>query len=74
MFTTIQREEVPIFIDPISRTHMTIHLDTALQNPRLLGAALGPPDTWKAWLAILKATSGQTLDAEIPIHSGRDVL
>jgi hypothetical protein len=53
---------------------MTIHLDTALQNPRLLGAALGPPDTWKAWLAILKATSGQTLDAEIPIHSGRDVL
>jgi hypothetical protein len=66
MFTTIQREEVPIFIDPISRTHMTIHLDIALQNPRLLGAA--------AWLAILKATSGQTLDAEIPIHSGRDVL
>jgi hypothetical protein len=37
---------------------MTIALDTALQNPRLLGAALGAPDSWKSWMAILKAASG----------------
>jgi hypothetical protein len=37
LFTTIQRKEVPIFIDPISR-----------DANDLLGAALGPPDImWK---------------------------
>jgi Terminase large subunit, T4likevirus-type, N-terminal len=43
---------------------MTIALHVALNNPRLLGGALGATDTWRSWLAILKAASGQLLDGD----------
>jgi hypothetical protein len=33
----------------------------ALQDPKLLGAALGPTKTWATWLAALKASFGLKL-------------
>lgn len=35
-----------------------IAIDRALQDPQLLGAALGDPKTWATWLAALKAAFG----------------
>jgi hypothetical protein len=35
-----------------------ISIDDALVDPQLLGAALGEPDTWDAWLIVLKAAFG----------------
>jgi hypothetical protein len=38
-----------------------ITIDQALQDPKLLGAALGDPETWSTWLVALKAAFGITL-------------
>ena len=43
---------------------MTIGIDKALEDPALLGAALGPIDSWQTWLVALKAAFGAELDAE----------
>jgi hypothetical protein len=40
-----------------------ISIDKALLDPTLLGAALGPADTWATWLAVLRAAFGLPLDA-----------
>lgn len=40
----------------------TIAIDAALQDKRLLGAALGDVQTWSTWLAVLKAGFGITLN------------
>jgi hypothetical protein len=32
-----------------------LSIDTALRDPNLLGAGLGPADTWSVWISILKA-------------------
>lgn len=40
-----------------------ITIDAALQDPNLLGAALGNPATWAAWIAILRAAFGLPLNA-----------
>jgi hypothetical protein len=37
-------------------------IDKALINPKLLGAALGDPTPWAAWLAVLKAAFALPLD------------
>lgn len=42
----------------------SITIDEALTDPKLLGAALGPADTWGTWLTILRAAFGLPLDAE----------
>jgi hypothetical protein len=34
------------------------------KRSRFLTAALGAPDSWNSWMAILKAASGQLLDSE----------
>jgi hypothetical protein len=39
-----------------------ITIDRALLDRNLLGAALGDPSTWLAWLAILKAAHGRPLN------------
>jgi hypothetical protein len=39
-----------------------ISIDQALQNPQLLGAALGSTKTWATWLATLKAAFGIKLN------------
>lgn len=39
-------------------------IDRALFDPKLLGAALGNPSSWRVWLTTLKAAFGQRLDAE----------
>ena len=39
-----------------------IDIDRALCDEKLLGAALGDPDTWLTWRAVLKATFGLELD------------
>jgi phage terminase large subunit-like protein len=41
-----------------------ITIDTALSNKQLLGAALGDPETWQTWVAVLKATFGLPLDED----------
>jgi hypothetical protein len=41
-----------------------IAIDKAWQDAKLLGAALGPPDTWGTWLAALKAGFGLNLSPE----------
>jgi hypothetical protein len=38
-----------------------INIDHALQDPKLLGAALGEPETWATWMAVLKAGFGIAL-------------
>ena len=42
----------------------SISIDEALADQNLLGAALGPADTWATWLTILRAAFGLPLDAE----------
>jgi hypothetical protein len=39
-------------------------IDRALTDPRLLGAALGDPATWRTWLAVLKAAFALPLDEQ----------
>src|SRR5437879_5628277 len=39
-------------------------IDKALINPKLLGAALGDPTPWAAWLAVLKAAFALPLDKD----------
>ena len=39
-----------------------ITIDRALQDPQLLGAALGDPKTWATWLATLKSAFGISLN------------
>src|SRR5437868_1634012 len=39
-----------------------ISLREVLTDPDLLGAALGPTETWKTWLAVLSAGFGLPLD------------
>lgn len=39
-----------------------IDIDRALTDPKLLGAALGDPETWLTWRAVLKACFGLELD------------
>jgi hypothetical protein len=39
-------------------------IDGALLDHKLLGAALGPPDTWRTWLTVLRATFGLPLLGE----------
>ena len=41
-----------------------IPIDQALTDPKLLGAALGPADTWRTWLAALKAAFAEPLDRQ----------
>jgi phage terminase large subunit-like protein len=38
-----------------------ITIDQALKDKNLLGAALGPPDSWSTWLTTLKAAFGSPL-------------
>ena len=40
-----------------------ITIDSALRDPNLLGAALGPSTTWDVWIAILRAAYGLELSA-----------
>jgi hypothetical protein len=45
-------------------------IDRVLTDPRLLGAALGPVDTWQAWRIVLKAAFGLPLDeAELKVFT-----
>ena len=39
-----------------------VTIEQALTDPQLLGAALGPPETWSTWLATLKACFGLELN------------
>jgi Phage Terminase len=39
-------------------------IDRALADPRLLGAALGPAETWQTWRTVLKASFGLELNRE----------
>jgi terminase large subunit-like protein len=39
-----------------------ITIEQALSDPQLLGAALGPTETWETWLAVLKAAFGDKLN------------
>ena len=41
---------------------LTIGIDKAIADPALLGAALGPIDSWRTWLVALKAAFGLELD------------
>ncbi len=41
-----------------------IPIDAALQDPKLLGAALGPTETWGTWLTALKAGFGLPLSPD----------
>ena len=41
-----------------------MNIDQALKDPELLGAALGPIETWGTWLVALKAAFGAELTAE----------
>jgi hypothetical protein len=43
---------------PMAKQPATITLPAALCDQRLLGAALGAPESWSAWLAVLKAAGG----------------
>jgi hypothetical protein len=43
---------------------MVIDIARALADQQLLGAALGPIDTWSTWVAVLKAAFGLDLTAE----------
>ncbi len=46
----------------------TIGIDRALADPKLLGAAFGPMETWSTWRAVLKAAWGHSL-ATTEAHS-----
>ena len=39
-------------------------IDRALTDPRLLGAALGPAETWRTWRIVLKSAFGLELNRE----------
>ena len=39
-------------------------IDAALTDPNLLGAALGDPNSWTTWLAVLRAAFGLPLDTQ----------
>ncbi len=39
-----------------------IPLSDALTDANLLGAALGPPESWATWISVLKASFGEKLD------------
>jgi hypothetical protein len=39
-----------------------MEIDRALTNPKLLGAALGDPASWRTWLAVLRAAFGLRLN------------
>jgi hypothetical protein len=39
-------------------------IHVALEDPTLLGAALGPPDTWRTWITTLKAAFGIALNRQ----------
>ena len=41
-----------------------VSIDAALRDPNLLGAALGDPETFAAWLAVLRAAFGDKLNRE----------
>jgi phage terminase large subunit-like protein len=41
-----------------------ITIDRALTDAKLLGGALGSPETWQHWIAILRAAFGLSLDGE----------
>src|SRR5437867_468283 len=40
-----------------------MNIAAALADSHLLGASIGPLDTWKSWLAVLKAAFGSPLSA-----------
>lgn len=42
----------------------TITIDRALSDKNLLGAALGPPETWTTWVTALKASFGLKLNRQ----------
>jgi hypothetical protein len=44
--------------EPIGMAVARISIDGALCDPKLLGAALGPPETWATWRVILRAALG----------------
>jgi hypothetical protein len=41
---------------------VAVHIDEALADPQLLGAALGPIEPWSTWLAALKAAFARPLN------------
>ena len=43
---------------------MSITIDAALQDPKLLGAALGDPKTWATWMTVLKSGFGIELNRD----------
>jgi hypothetical protein len=45
-------------------TTPTIDIDAALTDANLLGAALGPAQSWTVWLSVLRAASGLPLNDE----------
>src|SRR5690349_11831602 len=45
-------------------TCRVITIDQALADPKLLGAALGKPQTWTPWLAVLRAAFGLPLSQD----------
>jgi hypothetical protein len=43
---------------------MPVEIDHALLDRRLLGAGFGEPNTWRTWIAVLKAAFGLQLDPQ----------
>jgi hypothetical protein len=48
-----------------------VTIDRALRDKQLLGAALGPAETWKTWLAILSAAFGLPLDDDELVEAAK---
>jgi len=45
-----------------------ISIDQALRDEHLLGAALGPSDTWDVWMSVLRAAFGEKLTKSQRLH------
>ena len=42
----------------------SISIDSALTDPNLLGAALGPIESWQTWICVLRAAFGLELNEQ----------
>ena len=51
-----------------------IPLSDALTDANLLGAALGPPESWATWISVLKASFGEKLDVTSYANGDRKML